>query len=63
MTLGPNERDTSFITYCGRSPASSAHFRGGVVDPLYIYLKKERTAKNIVVLSFFLKQQLILPDI
>ena len=34
MTLGPNERDTSFITYCGRSPASSAHFRGGVVDEL-----------------------------
>ena len=32
MTLGPNERDTSSITYCGRSLASSAPFRGGVVD-------------------------------
>ena len=32
MTLGPNERDTSSITYCGRGPASSAPFRGGVVD-------------------------------
>lgn len=31
--------------------------------PLYLFKKKERTAKNIVVLSFFLKQQLILPDI
>lgn len=34
MTLGPNERDTSSITYCGRSLASFAPFRGGVVDPL-----------------------------
>ena len=34
MTLGPNERDTSSITYCGRSLASSAPFRGGVVDSL-----------------------------
>lgn len=36
MTLGPNERDTSSITYCGRSLASSAPFRGGVVDLTFL---------------------------
>lgn len=38
--------------------------KNNIHSPPFIFiLKKERTAKNIVVLSFFLKQQLILPDI
>ena len=36
MTLGPNERDTSSITYCGRSLANSAPFRDGVVDLTFL---------------------------
>ena len=51
MTLGPNERDTNSITYCGRNPASSAPFRGGVVDieglqP--IVMPKEMDSINVI---------------
>ena len=54
MTLGPNERDTSSITYCGRSLASSAPFRGGVVDQ-FLQLKFSLFIPHVYILKNYIK--------
>lgn len=53
MTLGPNERDTSSITYCGRSLASSAPFRGGVVDLLNCNFFSFSSFLSLLCINYF----------